>query len=198
MPQDENPFKFSAAFAHALSHPVRLELLKRLQGRTGTAKELARAVSVPANTVRYHLDVLREADCISLVTTEAIRGTERHIYTAKPGAFHTSAEWNDLPDSAVNAIASASLKSFVADFVAALEAPSGGQPESICVMETFRFDAIGWEFARQVIGGTIIQLRQLHEQCEAREYVTEQELRPAALGLSLFEPEPLSDGDDSA
>src|SRR5258708_5150752 len=77
------------AMLKALGDESRFSMYRELAGSTGgcSAKELADSLGLHANTVRLHLDRLREA---GLVDVEAVhRGTvgrPTHIYSLAPGA----------------------------------------------------------------------------------------------------------------
>jgi len=87
-------------FAKALSHPLRQRILQRLnEGGVASPNELARALGEALGSVSYHIRILRELDCVELVSTTPRRGALEHYYraTARPGL--DDEEWARLPAS---------------------------------------------------------------------------------------------------
>ena len=87
-------------FAKALSHPLRQRILQRLnEGGVASPNQLARALGEALGSVSYHVRILRELDCVELVSTTPRRGALEHYYraTARPGL--DDEEWARLPSS---------------------------------------------------------------------------------------------------
>ncbi len=183
----EPSFPLNSKVALALNHPLRLELLGKLQGRTASARELASEVSVPLARVDYHLGRLREVECVVLADDRPDGGGLEHFYTAKPGVLIDSPEWADAPPGARDRVTSAALSVFLDRLTGASSAGTVERNGTSCTTATFLLDQMGWEMANRVIRGTLIQLRQLHEQSEARAYVSESDLIPTVIGLAMFE-----------
>ena len=51
----------------ALSHPVRVEILEKLQGRIASPHELSREMGTSAGVVSYHASTLLRCGCLELV-----------------------------------------------------------------------------------------------------------------------------------
>jgi DNA-binding transcriptional ArsR family regulator len=69
----------------AVSHPLRLDILRRLNERTASPAELSRQMGASLGNVSHHVKVLLEAGCVELVSTRQVRGATEHFYrgTAK-------------------------------------------------------------------------------------------------------------------
>lgn len=62
-----NPFPpcmLSAAIAHALAHPIRVEILTILQAGQATVGEITEALQRPQANISQHLAVLREVNLV--------------------------------------------------------------------------------------------------------------------------------------
>ncbi len=74
----------AAAVAKALSHPLRIELLRAMRdGRTISPVEYSRESGEPLGNVSYHVKALLSAEII--VTAELVprRGAMEHFYSLK-------------------------------------------------------------------------------------------------------------------
>ena len=83
MPREvERPY--DAKLAKALAHPLRAQILERLERRTASPSELADELAAPLGNVSYHVRILAEAGLIELVRTTRRRGATEHHYRAVP------------------------------------------------------------------------------------------------------------------
>src|SRR3954449_687963 len=62
-----------ARIAKALAHPLRAPILQRLGERVASPGDLALELGAPLGVVSYHVRMLRDYDCVELVTTEQQR-----------------------------------------------------------------------------------------------------------------------------
>jgi DNA-binding transcriptional ArsR family regulator len=84
--------------AKALSHGLRLRILKRLNEHgVASPSELADALGEPLGNVSYHVRILRELDCLELVRTEPRRGALEHFYRARMSPWLNDEQWAQLP-----------------------------------------------------------------------------------------------------
>jgi DNA-binding transcriptional ArsR family regulator len=74
----------AAQIAKALSHPLRIELLRTLGDRAQLSPvEYARESAESLGNISYHMSVLREAGVIAVTDTIARRGAMEHRYALK-------------------------------------------------------------------------------------------------------------------
>ncbi|HWM64171.1 MAG TPA: helix-turn-helix domain-containing protein [Solirubrobacterales bacterium] len=66
----------------AISHPTRIEVLRVLQNRVASPKELASELGENLSNVSYHFKYLRQEGCIEIVETVPRRGALEHHYRA--------------------------------------------------------------------------------------------------------------------
>ena len=81
----------------AYSHPLRIQILRRLEDRVASPHELANELGVPLATVSYHVRRLRDLELIELVGRIFRRGSVEHRYTARFHAIFSDEEWGTLP-----------------------------------------------------------------------------------------------------
>ena len=66
----------------AVAHPVRVQILERLDRRVASPSALAGQLQLPVGIVAYHVRRLVELGWLRLVSQEARRGSVEHFYTA--------------------------------------------------------------------------------------------------------------------
>jgi DNA-binding transcriptional ArsR family regulator len=88
----------------ALSHPLRMRILTRLNEGVASPNEMAKEFDESLPLVSYHVRILRELDCIELVRTTPRRGAIEHHYRALTRAFLDEEDWIQLPLSARKAV----------------------------------------------------------------------------------------------
>lgn len=79
----------------ALSHPTRMHLLKILNERTESPKNLARELDCEIKHVSYHLKTLEELGCVELVRTKESPGGKvlGHYYRATERSWFDREAW---------------------------------------------------------------------------------------------------------
>jgi DNA-binding transcriptional ArsR family regulator len=106
----------------ALSHPLRMRILSRLNEKVASPNELAKELDESLPLVSYHVRILRELDCIELVRTTPRRGAIEHHYRALTRPFLDDDDWGRLPLSARRAVSGTVLTKAFDDVRAAAEA----------------------------------------------------------------------------
>ena len=69
--------------AKAVSHPLRVEILKTLDGKPRSPKSIAAELGQPIGNVSYHVTVLRDLGAVELTGTTPARGAVEHFYRAR-------------------------------------------------------------------------------------------------------------------
>jgi DNA-binding transcriptional ArsR family regulator len=99
----------------ALSHPLRMRILTRLNEGVASPNEMAKEFEESLPLVSYHVRILRELDCIELVRTTPRRGAIEHHYRALTRPFLDDADWAQLPPSARKAVSNTVLSKALSD-----------------------------------------------------------------------------------
>ncbi|HEU4976521.1 MAG TPA: helix-turn-helix domain-containing protein [Baekduia sp.] len=83
----------------ALSHPLRMRILSRLNETVASPNELAREFDESLPLLSYHVRILRDLGCIELVRTTPRRGAIEHHYRALTRPALDEQDWAQLPKS---------------------------------------------------------------------------------------------------
>jgi DNA-binding transcriptional ArsR family regulator len=106
----------------ALSHPLRMRILSRLNEKVSSPNELAKEFDESLPLVSYHVRILRELECIELVRTTPRRGAIEHHYRALTRPFLDDEDWARLPLSARRAVSGTVLTKAFDDVRKAVDA----------------------------------------------------------------------------
>ena len=126
-PSGDRPSRDDRNLAKAMTSPTRLRIMAILTDDVASPKQLADRLGQPLENVSYHVRVLRELDCIELVSTRPRRGATEHFYRATTRAFISDEAAADLDEPARSAISSTILQEC---FRLAFEATSQGTFDS--------------------------------------------------------------------
>jgi DNA-binding transcriptional ArsR family regulator len=106
----------------ALSHPLRMRILARLNETVASPNEMAKEFEESLPLVSYHVRILRELGCIELARTTPRRGAIEHHYRALTRPFLGDADWAQLPVSARQGASATMLTKALNDVREAVEA----------------------------------------------------------------------------
>lgn len=106
----------------ALSHPLRMRILTRLNEGVASPNEMAKEFDESLPLVSYHVRILRELECIELVRTTPRRGAIEHHYRALTRPFLDDDDWASLPPSARKAVSNTVLSKALSDVRSAVAA----------------------------------------------------------------------------
>jgi DNA-binding transcriptional ArsR family regulator len=173
----------------ALAHPMRVQILEALQGRTASPTELAKGFGQSLGVVSYHANALLEVECIELIATKPKRGTIEHFYTARPRSFIGHQDWRRAPLSVRGGVTSEALRTFVAKVGAALDADTiDSRDDTTLNWMPITVDERGWRETAEILDRA---LRELMEVATAsRERLGGGNGIPVVTGLAAFETPP--------
>jgi DNA-binding transcriptional ArsR family regulator len=116
------PHELDSNIVKALSHPLRMRILTRLNEGVASPNEMAKEFEESLPLVSYHVRILRELDCIELVRTTPRRGAIEHHYRALTRPFLDDDDWASLPPSARKAVSNTVLSKLLGDVRTAVAA----------------------------------------------------------------------------
>src|ERR671938_1297573 len=93
----------------ALTHPLRVQILRALEERTASPSELAEEIGAPLGNVSYHVRQLHALGLIKLVKKTPRRGAIEHHYKAVSRQQITDEAWGKVPDIVKEAMIGAML-----------------------------------------------------------------------------------------
>jgi DNA-binding transcriptional ArsR family regulator len=97
----------------AIGHPLRMQLLARLNERVASPVELARELDESVQLVSYHVRILRDLGFVELVKTTPRRGAIEHHYRAIRRPFFSDDDYAALPQNARAAVSGTVLGQIV-------------------------------------------------------------------------------------
>src|SRR5438067_13082175 len=90
-------------FVKALAHPLRIHILRILEDRTASPRELADELEAKLPNVSYHVRFLERLGVLKLVDTQPRRGALEHYYRANGRLRVTGRAWAEVPAIVKNA-----------------------------------------------------------------------------------------------
>jgi DNA-binding transcriptional ArsR family regulator len=173
----------------ALAHPMRVEILEALQGRTASPTELAREFGESLGVVSYHANALLDVECIEQVRTRPKRGTIEHFYTARPRSFIGHQDWRKAPLSVRGGVTEEALRTFVAKVGAALDADTIDPREDTTLnWMPMTVDEQGWRRTAEILDRARRELMEVA--AASRERLGGEDGIPMVTGLAAFEAPP--------
>jgi DNA-binding transcriptional ArsR family regulator len=192
MPTEKHPREgetIDQNLVRALAHPMRVQILEALQGRTASPTELARHLRESLGVVSYHTTALAEVDCIELVRTRPKRGTIEHFYTARPRSFIGHQDWRDAPLSVRGGVTAEALRTFVDKVGAALDADTIDPREDTTLnWMPITVDEQGWQEVAEILDRARRELMAAHD--AGRERLGGADGIHVVTGLAAFEAPP--------
>jgi DNA-binding transcriptional ArsR family regulator len=178
--------------AKAFAHPLRVEILTILDQRVASPNEMANELNEGLSLVSYHVKVLREFDCIELVSTRPRRGATEHFYRAIQRPQMTDHGWKGAPEFARGRISDAGLKMIVEDAMKAIEAGTFDKREDRHLSRTHLvLDRQGWDKVSTLLNETREQALDAHAESAERMATSDEEGILAKVALLHFEsPDP--------
>ena len=173
----------------ALAHPMRVQILEALQGRTASPTELAREFRESLGVVSYHANALLAVECIEQVRTQPKRGTIEHFYTARPRSFIGHQDWRRAPLSVRGGVTGEALRTFVAKVGAALDADTIDPREDTTLnWMPITVDEQGWRETAEILDRARRELMEVA--AASRDRLGGEDGVPVVTGLAAFEAPP--------
>lgn len=183
----------SAELAQALKHATRFSILMAMTTppRKMSPKEFSNESGKSLNHCGYHFRVLRDSGCITLVETEAKRGSTEHFYEPVKQALAWSKEWEAMGSYVKQILCASVLRGGVEAIGKAIDSGSfEAKPNAHLSFDTMRIDAEGWEKVTRILDQTLGELMEVEEECKRRE-TKANPLFLATYLMSSFESPPL-------
>ena len=140
MPTREKSHKSSSSVdvgvVKAIGHPLRMQLLSRLNERVASPVELARELDESVQLVSYHVRILRDLGFVELVSTTPRRGAIEHHYRAVRRPYFSDEDFASLPANARAAISGTTLEGLMQHAAAAHRAGAFEQKGNVHISST--------------------------------------------------------------
>ncbi len=182
-------------YVKALSHPIRVRVLTRLQQCTSSPVELAQWLELPLGTVAYHVRKLEQLRLIELVDERQVRGAVEHRYRALERPRISDRAWAQATPIAKQAVVSSTLQ-MIAEYAQQAAAVGGFDRSNAHLTRTnVRLDAQAWQETSEACIDLLERLGQI--EAEAAERIADDPhsdgISDASLVICLFERAPLRD-----
>jgi DNA-binding transcriptional ArsR family regulator len=128
----------------ALTHPLRIQILRSLEERTASPSELADEIGAPLGNVSYHVRQLHGLGLIKLVKKTPRRGAIEHHYKALAQAPISDEAWAGTPGLVKESVVGSSLGQLGKDLNAAAAGGGFKRPEAQLVREELALDEKGF------------------------------------------------------
>jgi DNA-binding transcriptional ArsR family regulator len=182
----DEPRTIDKKLIRALAHPLRVQILEALQGRTASPTELTRESRRDIGVISYHVTVLLKVGCIEEVGTRQVRGATEHFYTARPRSFIGHQDWRRAPVSVRGGVTSEALRTFVAKVGAALDADTIDSREDTTLnWMPIVVDEQGWRETAEILGRAMRDVMTVA--AESRRRLGGADGIPVVTGLAAFE-----------
>jgi DNA-binding transcriptional ArsR family regulator len=192
-----------SSVVRALAHPLRVRILRILDERTASPRELAQELEAPLGNVSYHVRTLAQLGLIKLVRRRQRRGAVEHYYRAHVRPVIANEDWEDLPGVAKTAMVHANLTTTFEHVGQAGRSGGFDRADSHLSRTTIEVDEAAWKEVSGEIQAIYDRVRKLGDAAAKRGDVNgDGGRRTATVVLMLFEgtssaPEtaPTGDGD---
>jgi DNA-binding transcriptional ArsR family regulator len=146
----------------ALSHPLRLQILRLLEEKDGSPVEIATTLGLPVNRVSYHMRQLARFGLIKLVKRTPRRGAVEHHYRLQARPRISDKAWGEAPEIVKQAMAGAAVEQILAHVHS--NAATGGFDRSDAHLSRsdVTLDERGWTEVGQELLKTLKRIDEIH------------------------------------
>lgn len=172
----------------ALAHPVRNDALSILNERVASPNEIAKELGENVGHVSYHIKVLKDCDCIELVSTAPRRGAVEHYYRATSRAFFDVPEWETLPPTVRTGLSASLMETLFNDTSAAMKEKTFDRRDDRHFSWTpMLVDEQGWAEARDELAATLDRVLAIQAASAERLAESGEEATPISVAMLCFE-----------
>jgi DNA-binding transcriptional ArsR family regulator len=171
----------------ALTHPLRIQILRSLEERTASPSELADEIGAPLGNVSYHVRQLHGLGLIKLVKKTPRRGAIEHHYKALAQAPISDEAWAGTPGLVKESVVGESLGQLGRDVTAAAAGGGFKRAEAQLVREQLDLDARGFADVAKELTRTRERLEKIRTDAAKRLEKAGEGAASASVALILFE-----------
>ncbi|HET8672478.1 MAG TPA: winged helix-turn-helix domain-containing protein [Thermoleophilaceae bacterium] len=146
----------------ALSHPLRVQILRLLEEKDMSPVEISSALGLPVNRVSYHMRQLARFDLIKLVKTTPRRGAVEHHYRLQARPRISDKAWGNVPEIVKQAMTGAAVEQILSHVHS--NAATGGfdRTDAHLSRSDVVLDERGWKEASQELERLLARLDKIH------------------------------------
>jgi len=139
----------------AIAHPLRQEVLRILNERVASPKQIADELNQRIPNASYHTRVLLDSGCIELVDTKPRRGAVEHFYRALVRPMLDDDQWRQLPLSVRRSLFGQTLRYMLDHLGAAANAGGLDHPQAHVSWTPLELYDKGWDDMAELLGKTL-------------------------------------------
>jgi hypothetical protein len=148
--------RLSANLVKAMSHPVRVQIMTRLDGKVASPRALAASLGLPIGM-------------IELVRTESSRGSVEHFYRGIERPYLTGQSWPHIPTSVRRSVSDVVLSDIAADINESVGNDTFDRREDRHLSRLpLVLDDAGWEEVRNLVDATLDAVIEAQARAAAR------------------------------
>jgi DNA-binding transcriptional ArsR family regulator len=171
----------------ALTHPLRVEILRSLEDRVASPSELADEIGAPLGNVSYHVRQLHALGLIKLVKKTPRRGAIEHHYKALAQAPISDEAWAGTPGLVKESVVGTSLGQLGKDVNAAAAGGGFKRAEAQLVREELKLDDKGFQDVAKEFARAQDRVAKIRDDATRRLSKSGDDARAANVVLMLFE-----------
>jgi DNA-binding transcriptional ArsR family regulator len=146
----------------ALSHPLRVQILRLLEEKDGSPVEIATALGLPVNRVSYHMRQLARFDLIKLVKTTPRRGAVEHHYRLQARPRISDKAWGRVPEIVKQAMTGAAVQQILEHMHSSAARGGFDRPDAHLSRSDMTLDERGWKEMSKELEATLKRLDRIH------------------------------------
>ena len=146
----------------ALSHPLRVQILRLLEEKDGSPVELAKALGLPVNRVSYHVRQLSRFGLIKLVKKTPRRGAVEHHYRLEARPRISDQAWGQVPEIVKQAMTGAAVQQILAHVHDGAAAGGFDRADAHLSRSDLRLDQRGWQEISKELARTLERVDDIH------------------------------------
>lgn len=146
----------------ALSHPLRVQILRLLEERDMSPVEIATALGLPVNRVSYHMRQLARFDLIKLVKTTPRRGAVEHHYRLQARPRISDKAWGQVPEIVKQAMTGAAVEQILEHVHTSAARGGFDRPDAHLSRSDVTLDERGWTEMAEELEATLKRLDKIH------------------------------------
>src|SRR4051794_26469828 len=171
----------------ALTHPLRIQILRLLEDRTASPSELADEIGAPLGNVSYHVRQLHGLGLIKLVKKTPRRGAIEHHYKALVQPPISDDAWAGQPQVVRESVVGTSLGQLGQDVNAAFAGGGFRRPEAQLVREEVVLDEKGFKDLAKELSRSLERVAKIREDSAKRLEKSGAEASSGNVVMMLFE-----------
>jgi DNA-binding transcriptional ArsR family regulator len=152
----------------ALSHPLRVQILRLLEEKDASPVEISTALGLPVNRVSYHMRQLARFDLIKLVKTTPRRGAVEHHYRLQARPRISDRAWGEVPEIVKQAMTGAAVEQILEHVHASASRGGFDRNDAHLSRADVTLDERGWKEISRELSSMLARVEKIQEASIAR------------------------------